>query len=159
MARTENLIKATEFETAKQDQYNDMSSSWLNPWNLTEEIVVGSGDTTEDLSVDIPARTVVTGVTIQSIDGVTIATGTHVALGISGGDIDAFCEIAVSGNLDTAFDQYTEMASAAGGVYVATASTPAITCTNGSGSQAGTFSGSFRIIIHGFRVPLIENVA
>jgi len=159
MLRTPEQIPATYFDTASQDVAREMSGIQLFPWSLVEEIVVESGDDTEDLTTKIPPRTTVTGAVIQAVDGATIATGTDIAIGVSGGDINAFCEIPVSGNLDTAYDQYTDTATAAGGVYVAAESTPAITCTDGSGSQDGTFSGTFRVILFGFRTPLIENVA
>lgn len=156
MSRSTSQIKASEFVNAYGDgNLRDLSARRTNAVLIQEEVVVAASSADDLLTKLVPAGTVIEGYKVQSVDGVTIATGTDFGVGTVA-DPDALGETTVSGNLDTAWDEAVVTGLS---VYFASETAIQIAPTNGSGTKAGTFSGTVRVLLWGYRVPSIEQSA
>lgn len=156
MSRSTTEIKASEFVNAFGDgNLRDLSSRRTNAVLIQEEVVIDATSTEDALTKLVPGGTVVEGYKVQSVDGVTITTATHFAVGTTA-DPDELGKTAVSGNLAAAF---SEVVVPGLSVYYASDQEIALTPTNSSGVKGNSFSGTVRVLIWGYRVPSIEQAA
>jgi len=105
-----------------------------------KETVTAAAAGAVNLVNTLPANSRVVGTQIKTAAGVTLATGTHLSVGISGGDLDAFLIVAAA-SIDAANDSARGVAINTP-VGVAAASTIAVTATNSGGSASGTWTGT-----------------
>ena len=114
-------------------------------FNRIEEKIVASADSEIDLSQTLPPNSKVLDVMIAGGDDVSIATGTHIGVGTSSPDNpDRWAEIAES-SLDAAGDYV--WAESSDTSFVTSETTIQIASTDGSGADAGNFTGTLRIVV------------
>lgn len=118
----------------------------LNRFVINESIVLDADASVLTTSL-LPAGCVVDGVKLATSDGMVIATGTHIGVGVTG-DPDLFEEIAI-GDMDAAADQVGSTAIMVTRVANATERAVLIGPTDGSGTLAGTLSGTIYVFVTG----------
>lgn len=112
-------------------------------YNRIEEKIVASADTEINLSQTLPQNSKVLDVLIAGGDDVDITTGTHIGVGVAATP-DKWAEIAES-SLDAAGDYV--WAESSDTSFVTSETTIQVASTNGSGSDAGNFTGTLRIVV------------
>lgn len=108
---------------------------------IREKVVHATTTAATNLTQKIPANSVVRAVQLKTSAGVTLATGTHVSIGISGGDLDVYGIVAAAG-INAANETYYNTAILVTPVAVASETTVAVSATNSGGSASGTFLGT-----------------
>lgn len=143
-----NLPAATAAGTTDYGLMQEFSG--MVPFRIHEQIspAGGASGSPADFTQALPANAVVVGYSIKAVGAHTIATATHVSIGTDS-DPDAYAELA-EGDLDADNDFLcginTGIATAVGGA----SDTLRITATNGSGSAAGTLTGTYDVTLYGY---------
>lgn len=107
---------------------------------IREKVVHATTTAATNLTQKIPANSVVRAVQMKTSAGVTLTTGTHVSIGISG-DLDVYGIVAAAG-INAANETYYNTAILVTPVAVASETTVAVSATNSGGSASGTFLGT-----------------
>lgn len=130
-------------------------ASTFVPFILVDELTIASPAANGDFTVKIPPNTLVESLIVRTSGGITLATGTHVGVGISG-DPDLFAEIAAA-SLNEAGETVYVGTITTTPVFRAAETTIRVASTNGSGTAAGTLAGNVQIVVSGRRyVSVVE---
>lgn len=146
MASTTPKIPLTEFTTGgRLDFVQEHDSGWVT-WKYTQKITAAA-DAALTLFT-LPANTSLTGWAMKAIavGGTPLATATHLGLGVTG-TLEKFGKVA--DNLIDDSDEYVDEALMETPVFQSTAASLLLSGTNGSGTAAGSFTGSWYLIITG----------
>lgn len=139
-------IPSSEFVTnASPAIVQEHASGWVS-WRVTAKVVAAASANVTVFAC--PANSVITGFALaaQGVGADPIATGTHLGLGVSG-TLNKFDEVAEA-SVD-ASDIYVDPGLPATGVWQATAANVLLASTNGSGTAAGNFTGTWHAVVTG----------
>ena len=140
-------------DNTQQVSSKDLGGRKTPGFRLSKQVVVTAASTSFDTGLDVPKNGVVEGCVVQAVTALTESGATNIDVGVSG-DLDAYFTTA-KGNIDAVGDQLNQVPSAILQPVAADASV-LISSTNGSGTQAGTFSGTYNIFVYGYIAPEFE---
>lgn len=120
-------------------------SGWKR-WTIYKQVTVSAA---ANATVGTcPANSVIDGWALeaQAVGAAPVTTGTHLGLGISG-DPDKFDEV-IEASIDNS-DTYVDTGLMAAPVAQAAAADILLASTNGSGAAAGSFTGTWNVVVTG----------
>jgi len=143
---TTTKIPSTEFTTAGTIEYTQEHESGWKRWTMKKKVVASAS---ANVTVGtVPANSVLDGwaAKAQAVGGSPITTGTHLGLGITG-TLNKFDEVADNSIDDS--DTYVGSALSVTPVAQDAQADLLLASTNGSGTAAGSFTGTWDVIVTG----------
>lgn len=146
MSQQKIKIPTGDFKTSAEVEYVQEHETGFAHFRILKKLIASADD---DLVIaSLPANSIVENIVVQARDvgSAPITTGTHLGIGITG-DLDKFAEI-VEASIDNS-DLYIDTTLPGAPVLQSAAADILAASTNGSGAAAGSFTGTWDVLITG----------